>query len=206
LEGFAVTVATAIAGGVLQAAGTFAAGQQQADNYAAEAAANRYRAQVAANNAAIAKQNAKFAQADADRATARGQAGAFRQDLQTRQVLGEQIAQQGASGFDVSSGSTAAVRDSTLMVGRMDSAQIVENASVDRFNAMIRKYNARASAKNAQAESGLYSMAAQTADSNAQAASLAAYINTAGSLLGSASSISTKWTGMSSPFAMGAGL
>jgi hypothetical protein len=205
LEDYAVTVATAIVGGITQAAGTFMSGQQQADNYAAEAAANRYRAQVAKNNVAIAKANARFAQKDANRATVRGQEQAFRQDLETRQVLGEQVAQQGASGFDVGSASSTAVRDSTHMLGRMDSQQLVANASVDRFNAMIRKYNAQASAANAKAESGLYSMAAETAEANSEASSLASYINTASSLLGSASSISTKWGG-GNPFSLGSGM
>lgn len=188
-----MTIETAIAGAALGAVGTFMGGQQQTENYEAQAAANRYQAQVAKNNAAVAKINAGFAQADADRATERGQTQAFRQDLQTRQVLGEQVAQQGASGFDIASGSSTAVRESTHMLGRQDAQTLVQNASVDRFNAMIRKYNAEAAATNSQAEAGLYNMAAKTADANAGASALATYINTAGSLLGSASSISTKW-------------
>lgn len=188
-----MTIETAIAGAAIGAVGTFMSGQQQTSNYQAEAAANRYRAQVSKNNAIIAEQNAEFKQMDADRAVARGNTLGYRQDLQTRAVLGEQVAAQGASGFDVGSASSVAVRDSTHMLGREDTLTIRENSSVEAFNAMIGKYNAEAQAVNFEAEAGLYTSAAKTADANASASELSTYINTASSLLGSSSSIAQKY-------------
>lgn len=116
----------------------------------AQAKASNYNAQVAENNAAVAKQNATFA----------GQKGAQRsevQNLKTRAAVGEMLAQQGASGVDVNSGSSISVRSSEAALGQLDAMNIRSNAAREAYGYQTQEMNYqaqsnldRAQAKNAK--------------------------------------------------------
>lgn len=188
-----MTVETAIAGAGISAIGTLLSGSQAAENQSASAAQARYQQEVSKNAAKVSKYNGRFAEQDAARINARGQTLAQMQDQKTAQVLGEQLAEQGASGIDVGRGSSTLVRASTHMVGRQDTQMIRENANIDSFNAMIRKYNIDAQGNAQQAQADLYGMAADNYESAADNTMLATWINTGASILGSSSSIADKW-------------
>lgn len=150
-----------VAGGGLNAIGSYNAAEAQSQNAA-------YQAQVAANNAKIAQQNANLdLQAGTAALTTRG--------MKTRAQVGTQTAEQGASGVDVNSGSFVGARKATAEIGALDALTI-------RSNTARQQYADEVQATNAQAESGLQSM---ESTEEANAAPLAA----AGSLLSSASSV-----------------
>lgn len=188
-----MSVATDVLGAGLKVAGIYTAGQAQEQSYEAQADAARYQAAVAENNKIVAKQNARLAKADSFRLSERASAGAYMQDLKTAQVLGEQTAAQSASGIDVQSGSSQMVRTSTHMLGRADAKQIFDNTQLDSFNSMIRQYGYKTQAKSAEASAGLYEMQAQSYEDDADAASLATWINMGSSIIGSATDITKKW-------------
>jgi hypothetical protein len=146
------------------------AGQRQ--TAAAQAASANYQAQVALNNQTIAQQNARYAQ----------QAGAVNaqaQDFQTRKLLGEQMAAQGASGIDLTTGSPFDVTQSTRQLGRLDTANIIQRANMEA-------YGYQTAATSAGAQAGLLRQQAGFAQT-------AGGIGAAGTLLGGASSLATKW-------------
>lgn len=157
-------VTTAIGAGV-SAMGA----QQQAE---ASAASNRYQAQVAANNALIAEQNARYAREA-------GQSQAYQNQYKIRQAVGAQKAQQGASGIDVNSGSPLDVRVSTAELGELDTLTILNNAEREA-------YGYESQSVNFKAESGLRLM---EADNDRAAGRL----GVAKSLIGGAQSVSDKW-------------
>jgi len=83
-----------------------------------------YQAQVARNNADIARQNAALA-------GERTQAQAKSNDEQTSALIGEQLAVQSASGLDTNSGSTLRVRQSTNRLGTQDTFNIRQQGAYD---------------------------------------------------------------------------
>lgn len=149
----------------LSAAGQFASGS------AASAQAG-YQAQVARNNAKIAKANASTAMHT-------GMDQAMNKGLETRDLIGKQKAAQGASGIDVTSGSSKMVRDSTYVLGKMDEMTIMKGAT-QKADAYM------AQAMNFQAEAGLYDM-------KSDAAEMARNFAVASTLVGGAQSLSQKW-------------
>lgn len=149
----------------LSAAGQFASGSAQASQAS-------YQAQVARQNAKIAKMNAATA-------VQTGRDNAFNKSLETRDLIGKEKAAQGASGIDVTSGSSKAVRDSTHLLGRMDEMTIMKSAN-QKGDAYM------AQAMNYQAEAGLYDM-------KADAAEMARNFAVASTLVGGAQSLSSKW-------------
>jgi hypothetical protein len=159
----------------LGAAGTAisAAGSVESGN-AAQTAYN-YQAQVAANNAKIAQQNAAWdIQAGETAATNKG--------LQTRAAVGTQKARQGASGIDVNTGSAPDVRAGTEELGMLDALTI-------RSNAAKQAYGAEVEATSDTAQSQLDTMAGQQAKE-------AGDINAASGLLTGASTVGgnyVKW-------------
>ena len=145
-------------------------GKIQEGQAAADAA--NYQAQVNRNNQILADQNARYA-ADA------GAAQAQSQDFETRAVLGTIEAAQGASGFDVDSPTSRDVRRGAAQLGRLDAQTLMANAMLTS-----RGYSAQAANFGAQAE--LDKLKA----SNARTAG---WTGALGSLLGGASSFSSKW-------------
>ena len=157
-------VSMAVIGGI--GAGVSAYGQYESGQAASAAAA--YQAQVAANNAKIARQNAVWdAQA--------GEAAAVNQGLKTRALIGKETAYAAASGVDVGTGSTTAVRAGTREMGMLDNLTI-------RSDSAKKAYADEVQAGNFTAESQLDTMKSKQAE-------IAGDIGAAGSLLSGASTV-----------------
>lgn len=129
------------------AAGLGAVGSIEQGN--ATSAADKYNAQIAANNAIIATQSANYA-------GAAGTAQAEQAGLQSRAKLGALVANEGASGVDINSGSNLQVQSSARELGEL-------NAITIRSNAARTAYGYQVQGANDTAESTLDSMAANNA-------------------------------------------
>lgn len=123
---------------------------------------------------AVARNNAMIAQQRADAARMQGLVEAQQQDYKTRAVLGQELAQQGASGIDISGRSAEDVRASTAMLGRLDALTKRNNAEREAYGFEIKKADYLA---------------------DAEAKSSAGTMNAIGSLIGGAGSVSDKWLG-----------
>lgn len=165
----------AFLGAIVSAVGMFAQGS-------AQAAADKYQAQVAENNKIIAEQNAVYE-------LQAGQTEEQAQRIKTSQVLGQAEAVQSASGIDASRGSAVKVRKSTAVIGELDALNI-------RDNAARRAYGYRAEGVNFAAQAGLYRM-------QAKSDMMGGILGGLGSLIGGFSSLSGKWGSMQSPAAGG---
>lgn len=161
----AVGLGTSLAGGIMQAFGAKRQGEANAQMYA-------YQAQIAKYNAQIDKQNADYARNV-------GEQQATNQGLKQRQVEGQILTSQAASGIDVRSGSAVDVRQSARKVGQMDLATI-------RSNAAKTAYDYEVKATNDLNQAGLYDAASSNARSAGNMNMLASLISTAGS-------VSSKW-------------
>lgn len=155
-----VMAGASIGGGVLNAAGAYNQNIAAANNAA-------YQAQVAKNNADIARQNAELE-------TQTGEIQAANQGLKTRAAVGKTLAEQGASGVDVNTGSAVDVRAAETKLGLLDALTI-------RANAARKSYGYNVAATGAEAESGLLT-------SESQQARAAAPISALGTFLSSVSS------------------
>lgn len=100
-------------------AGVSAYGSIQSGN--AASAASSYQAQVSANNATIADQNAQYAKAAGERQV-------NQQQFKTAATVGAIKAQQASEGLDVNSGSNLDVQSSAKELGELD-AITVRNAA-----------------------------------------------------------------------------
>lgn len=154
-----------LAGGAMQAVGAVQSG------YAKSEAAS-YRSQVAANNA-------QLAQDDAVREMQAGNTAAFNRGLKTRAQVASQKASQGASGIDVNTGSAVDVRAGTEMFGMLDALTIKSDAAK------------RAYARQVEATS--YEAQSELDRAEAEQAVTAGWIQGAGTLLSSASSVGGNW-------------
>lgn len=161
-----VGIGATIAGGITQAAGAKAAGQAALQQ-------NNYQAGVAEINSKIAKQNADYARNQ-------GEIQATQYGIKSAQRQGAIRAGQGASGVDVNTGTAVDVRESQKKISDMDLAQIRMNASKTAYD-----FDAQAVGFDNQAQ--LYKMA------GANAVVAANYQATA-SILGTVSSVASKWT------------
>lgn len=163
-----IAAGAAVLGAVVSAVGTIGAGQAAAAN------AN-YQAQVAQNNATIANQNAQHA-------LEAGQANAEQKSLQGAAQIGAIKADEAANGVDVNSGSALDVQTSQRELNKLGTLN-TENA------AQLTAYGYRAQASQ-------YLAQAQLDQTEANQASDSSYLSAAGSLLGGASSIGTKFGGL----------
>lgn len=155
----------ALAAGVA-GAGVSAVGQVETGQAGAASAA--YRAQVAANNAEIAKSNAT-------QDIQSGEIAAVNRGLKTRATVGNEKAQQGASGIDVNTGSAVGVRAGTAEMGMLDALTI-------RSNAAKQAYGQQVAAVSDTAQSQLDTMEGQQSET-------AGEIGGAGSLLSGVSTV-----------------
>jgi hypothetical protein len=171
----AVGLGAAGLGSVLSAFGAFQGGQ-------ASAAEANYQAGVAKMNQDIATQNANYA-------TYAGEVQAQQQGIKTSQMIATTKAEQGAGGLDVSSGSNVAVRTSEYNVGQEDIALVRSDAAKRAYG-----YEVEGVQYGAQATLDQYA-AAQSKIAGTTAA--------IGSLLGGASSVSSKWLSNSNPWSTG---
>ncbi len=165
-------VTLGIASLAFSAVGTGVSAYGQYESSQAQSAAALYQAQVARNNQVIANQNASIA-------LQQGQQQEQTQRIKTGEMIGSELASQGASGVNPNKGSSLDVRSSAAETGELDAATIRYNA-----NLKARDFMTQASSYGAQA--GLYSAEAgwdQTAG----------YLGMGSSILGGASSVSSKW-------------
>lgn len=138
----------------------------------AQADAAKYQAQVARNNQIIAEQNASYARQV-------GQAETETSGMKTAAIVGSEVAAQGASGVDPTTGSPVDVVRGTREVGRFDTLNLVRNAEL-----RARGFDIEAS--NQGASSKLY-------DASAKQAGIAGLYSTGSSILGGASNFADKW-------------
>lgn len=157
--GVPMLVAAGFGGAAASALGAYEGGQATKEAMA-------YKAQVALNNAAIAKRNAAWDMQA-------GEAAASAKGLQTRAKVASQEAVQGAAGVTTTVGSAPAVRAGTEMMGMADALTI-------RSNAAKQAYGEKVAATSFEAESRL-----DTAEG--QQAALGGEFGAAGSLLSGAS-------------------
>lgn len=160
-----LAIASAVGGAALTAVG------QIQQNNAASAQAS-YQAAVARNNKILADRAAQDA-------IERGRVEELNQRIRTRQLAGRQRASLAANGVDVGYGSAIDMIEDTFKIGETDALTI-------RANAMREAMGYRAQGMNFEAEAGLYS---------AQRRNLRAALpfELAGTALGTAGTVSSKW-------------
>lgn len=127
-----------------------------------------FQAQIAKNNAQIARMNAA-------QVTDVGNAQALNSMLRTRAVVGQTKAAQAASGIDVNSGSAVDVQASERMLGMLDALTIRSNA-------------ARA-AYGYQAEAGNFTAQAEMMRRKGKMARISGLMDASGTILEGASSV-----------------
>lgn len=164
------TAATAAAAGMsgLQLAGLGSSlvssiGQSMQSRAATQSA--KYNAAIAANNQVIAKQNATAAMQE-------GEANASASSQKTKAQLGGILANQGASGVDINSGSSVDVRSSAAQNGELNAINI-------RADAARRAYGY-------QTDAAQYGLQEKMDKSEAKNAAISGDINAAGTLLSAA--------------------
>lgn len=171
----------AFAAGFLGAIGTIAsvagsiitgvAGYQQAK---ASQKAEEYQAEIQRMNADIARKNAS-------RAIATSQIQQEDQDRAARAVLGEQVAEQAASGLSLGGRTQIATRRSARELARRDALNI-------RYAGEIEKYNFLQEASNQEAGRQLSLMSADSYGKSAGLSLLSGFVGGVGSLVGGAQS------------------
>ena len=160
-----VGLGATLAGGVMQAMGASKQGDAQQSMY-------NYRAQVAKINADINRQNASWARD-------KGEREAVQYGMKAAQQRGAIMTAQAASGLDVNTGSAAQVRESQQKITTMDTAQIRSNAAKIAYD-----YETKAVMDENQA----------TLDTKTgEYAKEASQYKVAESILGTVSTVSSKW-------------
>ena len=138
----------------------------------AESNAAAYQAQVARNNQVVANENAQLALQ-----TGQQQEAAKRE--QTAQMISTQRAMVAGSGIDPNSGSSKRIQGDTAGLGALDASVIANNAARTAYGYQTQGVDYAAQAGLLQSESS----------SAASAGELSAF----GSIVGGASSVSSKW-------------
>lgn len=161
-----IGIGASIAGGITAAEGakTTAAATQQSYNY----------------QAGVAKINSTIDLQNADYARSQGDVQALQYGMKEAQTIGSIKTTQAASGLDVNSGSNADVQASERKVGDIDTAQIRTNAAKVAYD-----YDVKSAMDLNQ--STLDVMAGNNAIT-------AGNIQAESSILGSVSSVASKWT------------
>jgi len=179
--GGASTLATVA---TLAGAGISAVGSLEQSHAAAASAG--YNAQVAQQNAQIQTQNAQFASSQGEQETAA--AGA-----QTKARVATTLANQGASGIDVNTGSNVDVRESEAKIGMLNALTIRSNAAKQAYGFQVNAAGATGQAdllksqQTSDTTGGYLSAAANVLGGVGKAASF--YTPQAGSYLNSSSAI-----------------
>lgn len=112
--------------------------------------------------AAIGRNNARIAEENAARIAEAAQGEAMRSDQDYRALLGEQLAAQGASGFDVLGRSQVAARKLTTKTGRTAAQDIVNEGGAGAHRSLQEAANFRGEARQAKLQ-GYVSAAGQLA-------------------------------------------
>ena len=155
-------------GAGLSGFGALMQGEGTALSDKAQAQANLYKANVALLNKQVMQQNASWAlQAGEGQATVSG--------LKSRQQIAQTTVTQAASGLDVNSGTSGAVRQSQV-------ASADYNQNVIRWDAAKTSYGYEVKATQDQAEAQLDTAAAANEEKAASLATTTSYINAAGTV------------------------
>jgi hypothetical protein len=161
-----LSIGSSVAGGLLGASGAQQSAKAESEMY-------QYKAGIALANKRMEEQNANYAYKVGEQETAR-------YGIKARQNIGSIRAAQSGSGLDINSGSAAQVRESAHDLAGMDMATIRQNAARQAYGYTVKAWEA-------EQEAGLLSRAASNAKQ-------AGKINMFASLIGSASSVSSKWS------------
>lgn len=160
-----LALAGSAAGGLLGAVGSVTSGDASASMY-------QYKAGVAMINKQISDQNAQWALQSGDvSAEEKGLAGG--------QEIADTKVRQAAGGLDVNSGSNKATRDTQETVSQFDQSMI-------RWNAAKTAYGYNVKGAEATAEAGMDLQAASQSEK-------AGWIGALSSVIGGATSVSSKW-------------
>lgn len=161
----AVGIGASLVGGLLGAQGATMQGDAQQKMY-------NYRAQVSKINADINRQNAAWARD-------KGEIEGTMYGMKAAQRAGAIKVAQSSSGFDVNSGSNKTVQESQSKITQMDEAQIRDNATKIAYS-----YETKANMDDNQATLDVIS---------GQYAKEASKIKAAESIIGTVSTVSSKW-------------
>jgi hypothetical protein len=166
----AATMAEISLGAMVASAGVGAYGAASQAHAASEAAS--YNAQVAADNQSIANQNAQTAlQTGEQEETAKQQ--------QTAQQISSERAATAAGGIDPNTGSAVRIQGSTAALGALDAQTIANNAARTAWGYQTQGVN--------------FGDQAALLQSQASSASTAGALGAFSSIIGGASSVSSKW-------------
>lgn len=173
----ALSIASSAGGGIMSAFGAKAEGQANRQMY-------DYQAQVARINAQIDRQNAEWERS-------KGDIESLQYGLKAGQQFGAIRTAQAASNLDVNSGSAAEVQRSQRTITAMDNATIQRNAAKAAYN-----WDVKALMDENQAN--VYNIAGANAEK-------AGNLKAMSSIIGSVSSVSSKWMVGSQSGLIGAG-
>lgn len=162
----AVGLASTVLGGATSAAGAIMKGNADSRMYS-------YKAGMAQTNAAILSSNADYTRTQGDKQ-------AMYSGISGGQKMGSIRAKQSANGLDINSGSNSQVQEGQQWATQEDEKNITDTSTRKAYG-----YDVESSSKRQEAELDLQ------AGSNAKSAG---YISAAGSILGTASSVATKWS------------
>jgi len=218
----AIGIGGTILGGVSKVAGAAitAQGQQlsiqgqmlntigKAFQYDVEAQEYRYKSEEEQYLAAVSKMNQQIALQNANYERDKGEVEASAQGMQDRYARGATLASQAASGIDVNSGSSTAVRESMVELSQYNQALIRANAAKVAYGydveatqheaqAAIHTMTAAldtAQAQNATTAAGITRAALPLEQQAYNLAGTAGTINMLGSIASTAGSVATKWS------------
>ena len=154
--------ALAIGGAAISAIGAISTGQAQSQEAA-------YRAQVAANNATAAKEQANYT-------VHAGETQAETEGLKGAAAVGHIKASQAANNIDVNSGSAVDVRKGAATAGQ-------ENTETTLNNSLLKAFGYTTQATGYEAQSGLESYAASADPVGADIGALGSVLSKAGNFL-----------------------
>jgi hypothetical protein len=192
---------TAIAGQMLSTIGKAFQFDVEKQQYEFKSLAEQYQAAVAKINQQIAKQNANYE-------LETGEVEAQQVGMESRYRLGQMLANQGASGIDVSSGSATKIREGMIDIGYHDQAMTRANAARLAYGSEVQatQYEAQAAihsftaamddeqAKNAGTAAGLTRSSMSLLSQASENVSKATGLNIMSSLVGGVGSVAGKWT------------
>lgn len=160
-----IGLGTSIAGGALSAYGAMSSGEANAKAY-------EYRAGMSRVNAQINQQNSDWALTVGDKKLQS-------YGMQAAQRAGTIKTTQAASGLDITTGSAKDVQDSQALLTKIDNKTIADNTSRTA-------YGYRVQANNDLLQAGMDERAASNSRTAGKLSAL-------GSIIGTASSVSSKW-------------
>jgi hypothetical protein len=218
----AISLGSTIMGGISKAsaATTNAAAQKigiqgqmlqtmaQAFGFESQARQSQYSADIAKYQAGVAEVNKEISKSNATYARDVGEVEASDAGMKIHADLGDMIAQQGASGISVHSGSSTRVRESMIEIGqhtqdiiRASAAKKAYGYDIEamQFGAQAEVYRFTAAQHESQAADAITAsgMTKQSLGLQQQAMGLvdsAKSINIMGSLVGTAGSVANKWS------------